>query len=90
MINRTPPVSWHVDIASMHDRAFEQAAPVNRLNHNFEGAPFAMDVQRHLDTGRTEEQIELVEAYCRAQGLFRTADRPDPKFTDVVGGKDVE
>jgi len=36
------------------------------------------------DTGRPEGQIELVEAYCRAQGMFRTTDSPDPEFTDVV------
>jgi aconitate hydratase len=35
-------------------------------------------------SGRSEEQIALVEAYCRAQGLFRTASTPDPEFTDVV------
>lgn len=35
-------------------------------------------------TGRSEEQIALVEAYTTAQGLFRTDDTPDPKFTDVV------
>ncbi|NOX36339.1 MAG: aconitate hydratase AcnA [Calditrichaeota bacterium] len=35
-------------------------------------------------TGRAEEQIQLVEAYAKAQGLFRTADTPDPVYTDVV------
>ncbi|ASS68581.1 MULTISPECIES: aconitate hydratase AcnA [unclassified Paenibacillus] len=35
-------------------------------------------------TGRTEEQIELVEAYYKAQGMFRTDDTPDPTFTDVI------
>ena len=34
------------------------------------------------NTGRSPEQVELVEAYCRAQGLFRTADTPDPVFND--------
>ena len=36
------------------------------------------------DTGRPEEQVELVEAYCRAQGLFRTPDGPDPEFTHLI------
>ncbi len=36
------------------------------------------------ETGRTEGHIELVEAYCRAQGLFRTPDSPEPEFTRVV------
>ncbi|MFX3631301.1 MAG: aconitate hydratase AcnA [Candidatus Pristimantibacillus sp.] len=35
-------------------------------------------------TGRTEEQIELVEAYYRAQGMFRTDETPDPIFTDTL------
>ena len=35
-------------------------------------------------TGRAEEHIKLVEAYCKAQGLFRTADAPEPIFTDTL------
>ena len=35
-------------------------------------------------TGRTEEQIALVEAYARAQGFWRLADAPDPVFTDTL------
>ncbi|MCZ8204205.1 aconitate hydratase AcnA [Gemmatimonas sp.] len=35
-------------------------------------------------SGRSEEQVALVEAYCKAQGLFRTDDTPDPVFTDTL------
>jgi len=35
-------------------------------------------------TGRTPEHISLVEAYAKAQGMFRTDSTPDPQFTDVV------
>ncbi|MDF2960424.1 MAG: aconitate hydratase [Paenibacillus sp.] len=35
-------------------------------------------------TGRDEEQIALVEAYYKAQGMFRTDDTPDPVFSDVI------
>ncbi|HLN60572.1 MAG TPA: aconitate hydratase AcnA [Symbiobacteriaceae bacterium] len=35
-------------------------------------------------TGRTEEQVKLVESYCKEQGLFRTNATPDPEFTDVL------
>jgi len=35
-------------------------------------------------TGRSEAQIALVEAYCKAQGLFRTDETPDPIFTTTV------
>ncbi|MBI2797069.1 MAG: aconitate hydratase AcnA [Gemmatimonadetes bacterium] len=35
-------------------------------------------------SGRSEEQVALVEAYTRAQGLFRTDDTPEPVFTDTL------
>jgi len=36
------------------------------------------------ETGRSEEQIALVEAYYKAQGMFRTDDTPDPVFSDTI------
>lgn len=36
------------------------------------------------DTGRDEEQIELVRAYYQAQDMFRTDETPDPVFTDTL------
>jgi aconitate hydratase len=35
-------------------------------------------------TGRAEHHVKLVEAYTRAQGLFRTDETPDPVFTDSL------
>jgi aconitate hydratase len=35
-------------------------------------------------TGRSEELVELVEAYCKTQHLFRTDETPDPQYTDVI------
>ncbi len=35
-------------------------------------------------TGRPEELIERVERYTKEQGLFRTADTPDPAYTDTL------
>src|SRR5215217_6611568 len=35
-------------------------------------------------TGRTPERVALVEAYAKAQGMWRTADMPDPVFTDML------
>jgi aconitate hydratase len=35
-------------------------------------------------TGRDEAQVQLVEAYCKAQGLFRTDETPDPRFSDTL------
>jgi aconitate hydratase len=35
-------------------------------------------------TGRDEQQVALVEAYARAQGLFRTADSPDAVYSETM------
>jgi aconitate hydratase len=35
-------------------------------------------------TGRPEAQVALVEAYCRAQRLFRTGDTPDPAYSGTL------
>jgi len=35
-------------------------------------------------TGRDEDRIALVEAYCRAQGMWREEGSPDPVFTDTL------
>jgi aconitate hydratase len=35
-------------------------------------------------SGRSEQQVRLVEEYSRAQGMFREDDTPDPEFTDSV------
>src|SRR6201984_1434180 len=35
-------------------------------------------------TARSAEQIALVEAYCKEQGLFRTDETADPAFSDTL------
>jgi len=35
-------------------------------------------------TGRSASHIDLVRAYAKAQGLFRTDDSTDPLFTDIL------
>src|SRR5688500_11485062 len=35
-------------------------------------------------TGRDDERIELVRAYCKAQGLWRDDASPEPVFTDML------
>ena len=35
-------------------------------------------------TGRDRKLVELVEAYTKEQGLFRTDDTPDPVYTDTL------
>jgi aconitate hydratase len=35
-------------------------------------------------SGRDEAHVRFVDAYLRAQGLFRTADAPEPEFSDLL------
>ena len=35
-------------------------------------------------TGRPAAQVEVVEAYCKAQGLFHTPETPEPVFSDLL------
>ena len=44
----------------------------------------ALTLQYLRLTGRAAEQIALVEAYAKAQGMFRTDDSPEPRFTDTL------
>ena len=47
--------------------------------------PVDAETLRYLRlTGRDERQVELVEAYCKVQGLFRTSETPDPEYSQVV------
>jgi aconitate hydratase len=47
--------------------------------------PIDKEALRYMSrTGRSDEQVKLVEAYMKEQGLFRTDDTPDPDFTEVL------
>jgi len=35
-------------------------------------------------TGRDGDRVDLVETYCKEQGLFHTADAPEPEFTETL------
>ena len=35
-------------------------------------------------TGRSKEQVELVERYTKEQGIFHSADSPEPEFSDSL------
>jgi len=48
---------------------------------------FPVDAEslRYLElSGRPPEQIRLVEAYMKAQGLFHTADSPEAEYSDIL------
>ncbi|HXF60658.1 MAG TPA: aconitate hydratase AcnA, partial [Caldilineaceae bacterium] len=47
--------------------------------------PVDAETLRYLiGTGRSEELVDLVERYCKEQGLFRTEETPDPIFSDTL------
>jgi len=47
--------------------------------------PVDEDTIRYLrDTARSDAQVALVEAYAKAQGMYRTKNTQDPVFTDIL------
>jgi aconitate hydratase len=47
--------------------------------------PIDSETLRYLDfSGRPQEQIELVEAYAKANGLWHDADSEEPTYTEVL------
>ncbi|MFN3742738.1 MAG: aconitate hydratase AcnA [Anaerolineales bacterium] len=73
-----------LDALSLPDRAtVANMAPEYGATMGF--FPVDAETLRYLRlSGRPEELVRRVEAYCRAQGLFRDSNTPDPEFTDVL------
>ncbi len=46
--------------------------------------PVDAETLRYLERTNRGEQAKLTEAYCKAQGLFRTDASPDPVFSDTL------
>ncbi len=47
--------------------------------------PVDQETLRYLEmSGRSSERRQQIEAYAKAQGLFRTSDSPEPLFTDML------
>jgi aconitate hydratase len=47
--------------------------------------PVDQETLRYLEfTGRPREQVQLVEAYMKEQGLFHTPDAPEPVYSDTL------
>ncbi|OKL44922.1 aconitate hydratase AcnA [Pseudovibrio exalbescens] len=47
--------------------------------------PVDNDTLKYLEsTGREKDRIALVEAYAKAQGMFRDSSAPEPVFTDTL------
>ena len=47
--------------------------------------PVDQETLRYLEfTGRSKEQVQLVEAYMKEQGLFHSAGAPEPVYSDTL------
>ena len=69
---------------ALPDRAtISNMSPENGSTMGF--FPVDAETLRYLRlTGRDEAQVALVEAYCKAQGLWRDASTPPPEFTQII------
>ncbi len=73
-----------LDLLTLPDRAtIANMAPEYGATMGF--FPVDEETLRYLRlTGRSEELVERVEKYLKAQKLFRTSDTPDPEYTDTL------
>jgi aconitate hydratase len=73
-----------LDAMALADRAMiANMTPENGATITY--FPVDAETLRYLRlTARPEKQIELVEAYCKEQKLFRDQNTPDPQFTDTL------
>ncbi len=73
-----------MDYLSLPDRAtIANMAPEYGATVGF--FPVDDETLRYLElTGRSTELVELVEAYTKEQGLFRTASTPEPVYSDYL------
>ncbi|MEZ6123634.1 MAG: aconitate hydratase AcnA [Planctomycetaceae bacterium] len=73
-----------LDALSLADRAtLANMAPEYGATMGF--FPVDAETLRYLErTGRPKQVIELVEKYYKEQGMFRTADSPEPRFSSKL------
>ena len=73
-----------LDNLSLEDRAtVANMAPEYGATCGF--CPVDDDTIKYLKaTNRSPERVALVEAYAKAQGMFRTEDAAEPSYTDVL------
>ena len=63
-----PSATWRRNTARPAASSRSTTTPINYLR----------------DTARSDARVALVEAYAKAQGMYRTKNTPDPIFTDVL------
>jgi len=75
--------------AGLSELALENRATISNMAPEYGATcaffPVDEETLRYLKaTGRTEEEVNIVEVYSKEQGLWRSDDTPDPVFSDVV------
>ena len=73
----------------LHTLGLADRATIGNMSPEFGSTcaifPVDRETLRYLEfTGRPTEQIELVEAYAREQGLFHTEDSEEPTFSELL------
>ena len=73
-----------LDELSLPDRAtIANMSPENGATMGF--FPVDAETLRYLrQTGREQSQVALVEAYCKAQGMWRDDHTPAPDFSEII------
>ncbi len=73
-----------LDELSLPDRAtIANMSPENGATMGF--FPVDAETLRYLrQTGRREAEVALVEAYCKAQGMWRDEHTPAPDFSEII------
>jgi aconitate hydratase len=69
--------------------ALEDRATIGNMSPEYGATcgifPIDRETIRYLtQTGRADDRVALVEAYAKAQGMWREADTPDPVFTSTL------
>ena len=73
----------------LHDLPLADRATISNMAPEYGATcgifPVDEETLRYLRlSGRSEEQVQLVEAYYKEQGLFHTADTPQAEYTDTL------
>jgi aconitate hydratase len=91
MLRRHGVVNKFVEFcgAGLSSMSVPDRATISNMSPEFGATAslFPVDDQtlRYLrDTGRNPEHVELVERYCKEQGLFRSDDSPTPVFSEML------
>jgi aconitate hydratase len=73
----------------LHDLPLADRATIGNMSPEYGATcgifPIGQETLNYLRlTGRSDEQVALVEAYCRAQGLFHDGHTPEAEYSELL------